>query len=122
MSCKGILGDGSSCTAAAVRGTEYCIGHSPGLDEERRAWGALGGRNQALGQGKIEDVRSAEAAWGLLARAAAQAIALRAGEGRAKALIAAARAIMVALEVTDTQQRLKALEAQLAALAAKRDG
>lgn len=128
--CKATKVDGSPCTCASIRGSEYCFHHDPKRAKERaesRKRGGLARHGRLIGS--ISDVKSAAQSVGikeppirlktiedvrfLLERVAANLIKLEPSIARERALTTVASVAVDVIKIGGIEERLAAIEAQL---------
>lgn len=112
--CEAVKRNGRVCGAHALRGEQYCYMHSPTRAGERAAARRRGGQARGSHAGSTESLpermRSIEDALLLLDYTRDEIIALDNGVQRNRALIALAGEVIRAIELSEFEQRLSALE------------
>lgn len=117
--CNATKTDGQPCQAWAVRGSEYCYWHDPGLAAERKAARRKGGlarhgRNIGpAGDPGVVTIFHVADVLALLERAVNDVLRLENSIQRARAIGYLAGVIVKALELADLEERVASLEAAL---------
>lgn len=114
--CHATNAAGEPCQAEPLKGGEYCIWHAPSFAERRREWSLRGGKGKAnvarakkrLKRLDLDDID------GALCRALLDVLDGTLEPGVATAAASVARTIHAVRSATEHEQRIRALEEQLA--------
>lgn len=120
--CSAFTLSGERCRAKPQRNSSFCFTHDPGKLLERRSANRRGGLAAHRIDGrpsKPHPVDTTEAVLGLLATAAGDILSRKPGLARARALCYLATTAFKGLEVGAHEERIAAIEAQMAAQAPK---
>lgn len=114
--CSAINKAGKRCSAYALKGLPYCFAHAPQVARERTQARRLGGIRHAVHQGESsalpEQVRSVADVLKVLDYALAELMELANSIPRDRALISLVSEYLHALDVSEIEERLQALEEQ----------
>jgi len=115
--CRASSSSGQPCQAYAVEGSEFCYWHAPELAEKRKVARSNGGRarhGRTLGTDRTPvKLESLSDVVRLVERATNDLLQLETSVSRARALGYLASVATKALEVSDLEQRIARLEAEV---------
>jgi len=108
--CSGVTKSGQGCRSWAVKGSDYCQAHDPGLAAQRAAWRKAGGEARATPEGEpvellnMQDVRQG------LSAVIGSTWKLQNTAERSRALCQLYLGALRTFEVGELEQRVAALE------------
>jgi len=115
ITCSFIKANGERCHARKLRGSDYCYFHSPQVVIERAEARRRGGLHRYGDKGETGSyiIKSPQDILGILEDAINDACALGNTQGRAKTIGYLCQIILRGFEVSEHENRLKALEERI---------
>ncbi len=111
--CKEITRSDQSCRSWAIRGSDYCQAHDPGLAAQRAGWRSAGGKARATPEGDPVELMDAEDVRKGLAATIGSTWRLQNTAERSRALCSLYLAALRTFELGELAERVSALEARL---------
>ena len=108
--CKGVTKGGQGCRSWAVKDSDYCQAHDPGLAAQRAAWRSAGGKARTTPEGDPVELLNAQDVRKGLAAVVGSTWKLQNTAERSRALCQLYLGALRTFEIGELEQRVAALE------------